>query len=175
MSDSVQINGLSELYKQLQELPAKIESNVMRGALRSGAAVFKTEAQRLVPVDTGRLRDSIRVSVRLRRGRVEASIKAGGRTSKKVVRKMDNGRLRVVYENPWYAHLVEFGTASHTIKPKGKRGLWTGSGWSQKVDHPGARRQPFMRPAFDGRHQAAIDAAADYIRQRLPRELARVR
>ena len=76
---TIQIKGLAELHKAMQELPAKIEGNILRGALRAGAAVFKEEAQRLVPVDTGRLRDSIRASVRLRNGRVEGTVRAGDR------------------------------------------------------------------------------------------------
>lgn len=33
--------------------------------------------------------------------------------------------------------------------------------------HPGARPKPFMRPAFDTQHRAAIEAAREYIRARL--------
>lgn len=175
MAEFVQIKGLSELHKALQQLPAKIEGNIMRGALRAGAAVFKAEALRLVPQDTGRLKDSIRTSVRLRNGRVEGTVKAGGRTSKKVVRQMGNGRFRIVYENPWYAHLVEFGTAAHVIKPRRAKSLWSGQGWAKQVEHPGARPKPFLRPTFDGQHGAATDAVADYIRKRLPREMQKVR
>ena len=42
------------------------------------------------------------------------------------------------------------------------------------VDHPGARPKPFMRPAFDGKAQAAIEAMAEYIRNRIPREFKRL-
>ena len=36
MATEFSIEGLSDLYKTLQDLPAKIEGNVMRGALRIG-------------------------------------------------------------------------------------------------------------------------------------------
>lgn len=49
----VQIHGLAELQRTLDQLPAKIEANVLRGALRAGANVIANEARRLVPVANG--------------------------------------------------------------------------------------------------------------------------
>lgn len=151
---NVEIKGLAELHKALQELPAKIERNVLRGGLRAGAKVIETAARERVPVKQGLLRDSIGVSMRVssKTGTVRATIKAG---SKKA----------------WYAHLVEFGTARHWIKPKNRKSLFLAGLAKEVVDHPGARQRPFMRPAFDGSARAAIVAMADYIRARLPREL----
>jgi len=53
-----------------------------------------------------------------------------------------------------YAHLVEFGTAKHLISPKGGKGA-TGTlkiGQTHvvgSVQHPGFKKKPFLRPAFD--------------------------
>lgn len=154
MSGTVEVKGLADLHKALQELPANIERNVLRGALRSGGQIIRDEAQRLVPVDKGDLRNSIRVSMRVRSkaGWVNANIKAGDKKA-------------------WYAHLLEFGTARHWIKPKNRKSLFLAGLFREVVDHPGAKPKPFMRPAFDGKARAAIQAMADYIRARLPREL----
>jgi HK97 gp10 family phage protein len=152
VTDTVKITGLAELHKALQELPAKIERNVLRGGLRAGANVIREEARNRAPVKSGALRDSIRVSVRAKRGEVTATIKAGGKKA-------------------WYAHLVEYGTARHFIKPKNRQSLFFAGLMKEVVDHPGAQRKPFMRPALDTKTQAAVEAAAAYMRARLPREL----
>lgn len=163
----IEIKGLSELNRALQDFPARMEANILRGAMRAGAKVFKDAAQDQAPVAppsgvnarryngrAGALRDSVRVSVRLRNGRVQASIKAGSR-------------------DVYYAHWVEFGTAAHQIRPKGKKSLLIAGLLRESVKHPGARPKPFMRRTFDGKHRAALAAFAEYIRNRLPREYAR--
>lgn len=179
----IRVKGLSELNKFLQQLPAKIEQNVMRGALRAGANVIRDEAKRLAPVSepnsqnkrrygfyAGTLRDSIRVSARVKDGRVTASVYAGGKTKSGAT--------------VFYANWVEFGTAGHAIMAKqtngknaarrlnrsAKRGgsLRIGGQFvGSVVMHPGSRARPFMRPALDGKAQAAVLAAADYIKKRL--------
>lgn len=161
------IQGLAELDRLLKELPANIERNVLRGGLRAAGKVVEDEARRLVPVAppsgsnakaygaaAGALRASIRTAMRVRTkaGWVNAQVKAGNK-------------------HAWYAHLVEFGTARHWIKPRNRKSLFFAGLAREAVDHPGARPKPFMRPAFDGKSQAAIEAMADYIRQRLPKEL----
>jgi len=161
----VEIRGLSELHKTLQELPAKIERNILRGGLRAGAKVIEDEAQRLVPVAlptmdsvkrgarAGELKRSIRVTMRANKsGQVRAQLKAGNSVA-------------------WYAHLVEFGTARHWIKPKSRKSLFLAGLAKELVDHPGAKPKPFMRPAYDNKWRSAIDAMASYVRDRLPREL----
>lgn len=148
----IQMHGLADLQTLLDELPAKIEANVLRGGLRAGAKVIEEEAKQAVPEASGALRDSIRVSMRSRRGIVQATVKAGGKKA-------------------WYAHLVEFGTARHWIKPKSRKSLLLAGLAREVVEHPGAKPKPFMRPAFDTKAQDAIQAMADYIKKRLPREL----
>jgi HK97 gp10 family phage protein len=89
----------------------------------------QNEARRRAPVDTGRLRSSI-VS------RAETSGRSVG---------------YVVGTNVNYAAAVEYGTAPHVIKPKNKKALaWPGGRHPvAKVNHPGTRAQPFMRPAIE--------------------------
>ena len=154
MVSELHVSGLSELDKLLKELPAKIEGNIMRGAMRAGAKVFADRAKQMVPVKSGQLRDSIKVSTRSKRGRVSATVRAG---SKKA----------------FYAHMVEFGTARHFIKPRKRKSLFFAGIAREVVDHPGASPKPFMRPALDGGQVEAVNAAADYIRKRLAKEAAK--
>lgn len=169
----IEVKGLAELHRALQGLPAKIEANVMRGALRAGGNVIKAEAKSLAPVGDpyvtrnksgdatlhrgGSLRDSIRVSARMSRklGQVSATVKAGGKIA-------------------WYAHLVEFGTAAHVIKPKNRKSLFFAGLNRELINHPGAKKNPFMRLAFDRKARSAIDAIAAYIKNRLPKELGKL-
>lgn len=155
----VRIEGLADLHKLMQELPAKIESNALRGGLRAAAKVIEAEAKRLAPVGTvngsGDLRASVRASVRSRNGKVEATVKAG---SKKA----------------WYARLVEFGTAAHLIRPKNRKSLFFAGLAREQVNHPGAKKKPFMRPALDAKAQQAVQTLADYLRNRLPKEFRKL-
>lgn len=177
----IHVKGLSDLQKLLNTLPAKIEQNALRGALRAAANVVKKEAQALVPKQSGALRDSIRVSVRARYGKVTASIKAGGGPTKKQVRTTPSGRTSVKYSNAYYAHMVEYGTRAHYLKSQ-KTKAWrlvankqASSGFAKRLVvtgetgamHPGARPHPYMRPALDNRAGDALVAAGEYLKKRL--------
>ena len=79
---------------------------------------------------------------------------------------VDESKLQgTVFTNVKYAPSVEFGSIAHIIRPKNKKALaWgraTGTTKSgdikretvlrpgQEVRHPGAKAQPFLRPALD--------------------------
>ena len=149
----IEVTGLAGLQALLDELPARIEGNVVRGGLRAAAKVVEMEAKRLCPVGkTGDLRDSIRVTLRSKHGHISATVKAGNAKA-------------------FYAHMVEFGTARHWIKPKNRKSLFVAGLLREAVDHPGAKKEPFMRPAIDGKADEAIDAMAAYLRDRIPKEI----
>lgn len=166
MSGQTEVKGLADLQRALDQLPAKIEANIMRGALRAGAKVILADAKRRVPVAepndenqrlyggrAGLLRDSLRISTRMRRGQLLVSIKAGG--------KVKGGG------DAYYAHFVEYGTKPHLIKAGPGKFLPLGNGFLTQVQHPGARKNPFMRTALDQSAQAAIEATREYVRKRL--------
>ena len=93
----VKVKGLADLNKFLQQLPAKVEQSVLRGALRAGANVVMAEAKANVPVDSGLLRDGLKVTTNSRRGRVTAKVKATGKHA---------------FIAPW----LEYGTAADRAK-----------------------------------------------------------
>jgi HK97 gp10 family phage protein len=150
MSDQ-NITGGRELDAFLQQFSVKAEKNILRSALRAGAAVFREEVKANIPVDSGDLRRSVRISAKSKGGRVTASLKIGNKKA-------------------WYAHMVEFGTKPHKIAPRGAGGLLIGGNVVGAVDHPGARPQAFARPAFDSKSAEAIAAVAAQIRKRLTAE-----
>lgn len=156
MSD-VNIKGLAELQAALDSLSAKIEVNIMRGAIRAGCKVIALDAKQRIHNHSGELAKSIKFGARpdKRAGQVQGYARAGGQGKK--------GEKRA-----FYASMVEYGTAAHAIKAKlpGHR-LKFGGAYVDQVNHPGSRKFPFMRPAMDATAQTAVQAVADYIRKRL--------
>lgn len=161
------VKGLSDLQKFLDQLPVKMEKNVMRGAMRAGMKHVETQAKSNAPVGkpnsvnarlyggyAGALRDSIRLGTSARGGKVTAYVRAGGK----------NKRSRA---DVFYAHFVEFGTRAHTIAAKGKGWLAFAGVFVKKVSHPGTAPKPFMRPALDSQATTALNTMAVYIRDRL--------
>ena len=161
----VEVRGLPELLRALEQLGPKIENNIMRGALRAGMKVIELEAKRNVPEKSGELRKTVRSGVKRKKvnGKLVAYVAAGPKAKpvkgKKAAKNADHG---------WYAHFVEFGTAAHIIKARPpNRAL---AGGVAEVHHPGAAKHPFIRPAVDTHGHAAIEAVRDYVRRRLSNE-----
>lgn len=186
------VTGLKELDDLLKSLPAKIEGNVMAGALRAGQMVLLKGAQEELraagAVDSGALLRSLRVRLQTRSkkyGWVRVNLIAGDKTA-------------------WYSHLVEYGTASYytgkgrsvrrpyvitasdnqgkRFGSKEKRRINHGSAAQalyfqgkmvEKVIHPGAKPKPFMRRAIDKHQQAALSATVAYLRKRIPKEITK--
>jgi HK97 gp10 family phage protein len=174
------VHGMADLHKLLQRLPVKVETNVLRGAVRAGQNVIKKAAQSAAPADTGELRKSIRVTSSrraLKRGFVRADVVAGNATA-------------------WYAHIIEFGSGQfyegtgrsvrkpYVIRAKvadGKeastgqkrRALRVGSALVAQVTHPGVKPRRFMRTAAQQLEGPALDAFVAYVRKRLPIEAAK--
>lgn len=149
---SVQVKGLSDLQKALDTLPAKLQANVMRGALRAAGKPIAEAARSAAPVAEGDLAASIRIATRVKSGTVIGRVVAGGKGSSK------RGAA-------YHAHLVEYGTRPHIIEAKPPNKMLA-IGFA-RVEHPGARPKPFMRPALDTAHGTALAAMAEYIRNRL--------
>jgi len=150
MADETIVGG-RECADFLQQLPAKIEKNILRAALRAGANEYKAVAKPLIPVDDGDLVKSLRVTTRVKKGTVYASLKVGGRKAP-------------------HAHLVEFDTKPHKITPKEKKALSFGGKAAREVNHPGTKAQPFMRPTADTAPKSVVAAVVAKIRERMTKE-----
>lgn len=173
-NEQFQVQGLKELHKMLQELPVRIEKNIMRGAVRAGANVFRDAARQAAPVDDGLLRRSIKTgSTNVKRGNVVVNVGT----------------------DLYYARMVEFGTASfytgtgksvgkpYKIPKASKSGKTTkrlkkavkfGNVIVNNVTHPGIKPQPFMRRAFDGASDQAVATFAQYVSTRLAKEIGKL-
>lgn len=144
----IHVTGLKELGQFLDTLPEKLRKNVVRGALRKGMNEVKPVAVAGVHSISGLLAAGLKVGTRARGGTVYATLKATGK-------------------HAYIARWVEYGTAAHTITAKDRKALSLGGVFFQSVQHPGARPKPFLRPALDQQANAAVVAAAEYMRERL--------
>ena len=66
-----------------------------------------------------------------------------------------SGRVGVDHKKVKHGHMVEFGTRPHRVG---------------KFHHPGARKQPFMRPAFDYKGDKALDIMITQLAEAVEKE-----
>ena len=148
MSVTVSVSGLKELDQALGELPKATARNVLKRTLAKAAEPIVAEAKQHAPVATGRLRDSIIASTRLKNkvGNAEysAAMRAGlgqeaARSALRQARRDAKGlgSFAELFVGPStgttpYAHIVEFGSVKTSP-------------------------QPYMRPAWDMTRTKALD------------------
>lgn len=151
-SSNVHVKGLSDLDKFFDELVPKMQRNIMRGALRAAAVPVRDQVKANVPVQSGTLRDGIKISTSVKGGVVSVKVRAGGK-------------------HAYIAHMIEFtGAAAHWIKPRARKSLFLAGLAREAVYHPGFKAKPFMRPALDQQASAAVVAAGEYIKRRLTKQ-----
>lgn len=75
----------------------------------------------------------------------------------------------------FYAHLVEGGTKPHAVGKGSKLGRKGKADVGQTgKKHPGAKAQPFLKPAFESTKAEAAGAALAVMGEGISREIARV-
>lgn len=155
--------GLADVYKALDDLGKVAAPEGIRKGLGDATRTLLGSAKAKVPTDTKSLKKALGRVVRkfkVGRGyhgvvgaRMDAPPKRGrkakaARFTHKKAQKGYQKERAVVPAN--YVHLVEFGTQPHAVSggaEVGRRGKPT-VGQAGKP-HPGARPQPFLRPAYD--------------------------
>lgn len=141
MSQYRYVNGAQEVQTELLAYPAKVEQRVVRTALAAGARVVRDAAKAEAPVRSGKLRGSIRVSTRARKGQVTAGVRVGN-----------------LKTGVFYSHMVLGGTKPHSIVPRRGKGLRVGNVPRRRAEHPGAKPNDFM-----GRAKSSIGRALEVI------------
>lgn len=142
MKINVEILGTKETktaFERLQKLSAQKAKEVVN----TSAINIQREAKKRCPVDTGRLRSSIRMEF------------------------FEDGLAGQVGTDVQYAPAVEFGTAPHEIRPKKKKALyWPGADHPVKrVMHPGTKPHPFLFPAAEQERPKFIQAIMQALRE----------
>lgn len=153
MSDLVNVKGLADLQKMLDQIPALMERNVMRGALRAGANEVKKEAQNQLKsnrsVKSSILMNGLKVSTAAKGAQVTASLKVKGK-------------------HAYIARWLEYtGAAPHSLQTKNAKALAIAGHLVNNIHHPGFKAKPFLRPAMDISAGTAVVAVGEAIKKRL--------
>lgn len=179
---NIQLKGLKELLKSLEELPERIEKKVVSAAVRSATNVIMQEAKRRAPrgQSTGKrtpLKEGFTIRKNTKAPKGVTEFYTGVKTRK--------------HGGANHAHLVEFGTSAHIIgvrpnkrfkslrkgrtEPAGALGHKSLAFWIGKIaKHPGATARPYMRPAFDAKHKAAIEKMKERLGVGIGREVKKL-
>lgn len=150
----VQIAGMAQLKKALEELPLEVGKKAVWSALGGAGAEVKKEAQKLAPVlavatntrKPGTVRDAIRVSRsrfnKGQRGFYEVIVRVKPLNRKKKQEAKAAGALSGANnpDDPFYWWYLEFGTSKMPAKP-------------------------FMRPAFENTKRAQLAGMQKRIRR----------
>ncbi len=148
---SVTITGVDDLMKTLRKALQKHSVNEVRQALKRGAMVIVNEAKAKVRVnDGGKLQESIKIMPKW--SGAPSVLFVGPRVRQRFTKRTSQ---KIKDANPFYAHFVEYGTDPHNLGYKGKFTSGKGS------DHPGAKKMPYMRPAYDMKAQEALNVAME--------------
>lgn len=152
---STEVKGLKELNEALQQLPQNIAKNVLRGATSAGAAVIRKEARQRAPVFDGQMSDNhpppgtLRKSVyQSQRRMLSSAVKQVFHVGVRTGKSLKDKAGRTL--DAYYWRFVEFGTSKMAARP-------------------------FLRPAFEAKKQAAVDAIKDYLAERIPREVDKLK
>lgn len=186
MATTVTIKGLKELNDALAQLPRNIGRNVLRGAVRAGAAVVRDEAKRQAPVDTGTLRRAIyHKQIREQSSAVRQVFYVGVRRGKQY-RSLTTKGGKDRSMDAYYAGFVEYGHFARRSKDgkfrklmrKTDRGQANNQVMAEMVQSGEVRwipARPYMRPAWAVTKEQALKALSEYIAKRIPEEAAKVR
>lgn len=168
MSRAVPVKGLKELDMFLSALPKNMQTGAYRAALTAAARPIRDEARLRAPRKTGVMAKGIRTGSARRNadGTFSVSVSVGG----------PHGYLGLFHEYGTSPHYIIAGGAgmsarmlTRSARNGGSTGLdevlvINGKYVTGEVLHPGARPQPFMRPALDIRADEAVAAFAARIR-----------
>lgn len=155
------LQGEKQLARRLHRLPERVEKRVQKKMLRAGAGAVVKAARTRVSRRHGHLRKSLGIKVARRTD--PAMVLIGARTKYKVV--VDGQKVQPAN----YLHLVELGTAPHDIET-----TWR-SRAPRTIRHPGARAQPFLRPALNASRSEVLKAYEQAGRKAIAKEAAKIK
>jgi len=178
MPEGIEVQGMKELQKILKKLDDKVQTKVIKSALRaSGREVIKS-ARRKLPSEYGTLKRSLATKI-LKPTGGGVGLLVGARTT--TITKSGN-RKRPKYDG-FYATMVELGTlGSRTEKLSAstkRKKQWTRKGtdavYNRRGTPRGLRPRPFLRPAFRDSKTKIIDAFVTQVNKAVDKELSKAK
>lgn len=168
MDVTVQLTGFKELAETLRELPGTLSRRILAASVSAGALVIQQEMKKNAEGmrDTGTLARSIyRKYISEASGPEKKVYYVGPRKGVKGAKKKLSKRL-----DAYYAQWVEFG---HFSRPTMGGAIKVRAGQRGRQEHVSSLVQsgrvrwvpahPFLRPAFDAKKDAAVDAIGKVI------------
>jgi hypothetical protein len=151
-STTYKTSGTANLEKAISELGKQAGFKVITGALRDAARPIIQEARSFAPRKSGALKKGIKAQVFKGKGNSDS------------VATLHIGFNR---RTAWYGQILERGAKKHSIKPKNKKVLKIGDGFSSGADHPGTKSIPMLKKSFDSQHKAALKILTTRLRERV--------
>lgn len=167
MSERIHVEGLKELDRALAEITdTAVAQKALEDSLFDAAQVVQKAAKAKAPVESGRLRKSIR------RYRGKAGKKKLAGVSKRDALVFVG--TKSTKKNPvFYAQFVEYGTDRHEVevskaaRRRGTTSLVSKDGrFGRKVEVK-AKAQPFLRPALDENRKKVLKRFAESLEKRI--------
>lgn len=160
------VEGIYKAAQELKQFDFKIRRNIVQSATRAGINVMRTKARQLAPKRTGLLAKQLTTGIKTDRvtGIVTGTLKP---------KRTKAARRKKIKHSGHYLHMVVGGTKAHRIEaPKGEA-MKFGGGYLTRVDHPGARAQPFMDQAYDQGYRGALVMFASKFDERVSIEITK--
>lgn len=179
---SFEVPDLAAYIRELHALPKAIRDRVAKGAVATGASVIRKEAVQRAPIYTGKVQAGHPPPGTLKRAiyqtRLVEFCDATTEVWKVDVRRGSTARStrgknkgqRNLGQDAYYAMWVEYG---HYTRTPSKKNVIGSRSARQKmgIDFGSVRwvpAQPYMRPAFEAKKNAAVQSIQQYLRERLP-------
>lgn len=145
MKTDLSITGMPELLRRLRSMPEAIQTKVARGAVATAAAVIKNEAILRAPYYSGPVGKNHPPPGTLRNAIYQMRITAESTPTLEtwLVSARKGNKAAEKGMDAYYASWVEYGTVKMSARP-------------------------FMRPAFESKKEAAVEAMRGYIAEKLP-------
>lgn len=150
---TIEINGLSDLAKNLESFSDRIAKNILTGGVRAGANVIRNDA---------RVRAAVAEKVIIKKFKGQNVSVQPGFMKKKIASWKSRNKQYAVTVNvgvagykdrfaklfPFWWRFLEFGTSKMSAKP-------------------------FLRPAFDSKKKEAVERMRDYLSSRIDKEASK--
>lgn len=173
MNVTIQLKGFAELAAKLREMPDNINRNALRSAVGAGAAAVRDETKFRAPVETGTLKRAIYIKqIREKSSLTQQTFYVGARQGQGERKVGKKGLNRDAYYARWveggHKIVARFKKKYESFKLRG-RGRLTGLVLRRAQSTGRVRPHRFLAPAFESKRQAAIDAMAAKLRERIER------
>lgn len=181
----VSVDGAKEILATLDDLTKQARRAVTKVAFRKAGAMIRKDMRGHLRKGYGEetrvLKKSISVRVKSPKGQPDVIHLIVGPGAKKGMVVTPPGRVKEQRRVPtMYAHLVEFGTAAHTIRIAPRRVTVLREGEPVEIEteertviHPGARPKPFIRPAIEAAKSKLKGVIAEALREAIARATAK--